>query len=382
MEREQFLEQIILAFEVHPIVAIIGPRQCGKTTLARQYAEKITKLPIENFFDLEDMEDLARLENPLIALSSLKDLVIIDEIQRIPNLFPTLRVIVDKPKCQQRFLILGSASQELIRQSSESLAGRIFYLELTPFSISEVGDPRTLWLRGGFPRSYLAKSDQASYLWRKSYVRTFLEQDIPSFGLSISPQNLYRFWMMLAHHHGQIVNFSEIGRSLNISYKTAQYYADILTHTLMIRQLQPWFENIGKRQVKSSKIYFRDSGIFHTLLSIENEGKLITNPKLGASWEGFALEEVIRKHKMGPMDCYFWSTQSHAELDLLLFLEGKRIGFEFKYGDAPKISKSMQIALKDLQLDKLYIIYPGKHSFTLNDKVFACGLERYIESSG
>lgn len=379
MERNSYLYKISLGFASHPIVALIGPRQCGKTTLARIYAVKESEMPIENYFDLEDIADLTRLQNPHQALSRLKGLIIIDEIQRVPELFPALRVLVDKENSEQHFLILGSASRELIHQSSESLAGRIFYIELTPFTLTETNNMDRLWLRGGFPRSYLANDDQTSYVWRKSYIRTFLEQDIPSFGFSIEPLKLHRFWMMLAHYHGQICHPSELGRSLDMSHVKARQYLDILTYTLMIRQLNPWFENISKRQVKSPKIYFRDSGIFHTLLDIEKMGDLIRHPKLGASWEGMALEEVIRFHQVNPMECYFWSTHSQAELDLLLFLKGKRVGFEFKFSDAPKLTKSMQIAMHDLQLEQLFVIYPGKHQYLLADNIIVCSLEQYIE---
>lgn len=378
MQRTKYLDRIASAFKIHPIVALLGPRQCGKTTLARMYATNGQAIPEENYFDLEDTHDLARLQNPQMTLSALKGLVIIDEIQRIPELFQTLRVLVDKPNAQQHFLILGSASRELIRQSSESLTGRIFYIEVTPFSLPETHHMKRLWLRGGFPRSYLADSEQASFVWRKSYIRTFIEHDIPNFGFAIAPQNLERFWMMLAHYHGQICHPTEIGKSLDISHKTSRHYLDIFTYTLMIRQLQPWFENISKRQVKSPKVYFRDTGILHTLMNIETEGNLVTNPKMGSSWEGFALEEIIRYHQASPSECYFWSTHSNAELDLLLFIKGKKIGFEFKYSESPQVTKSMKIAVHDLQLEKLFVIYPGIYQFQLEDRIEAVGLERYI----
>jgi hypothetical protein len=378
MDRKTFIERVSIAFQVHPIVAILGPRQCGKTTLARMYAKEKGALPQENYFDLEDLNDLERLKTPQSTFSLLKGLIIIDEVQRKPELFQTLRVFADKPGNDQKFLILGSSSKELLKQSSESLAGRIAYVELTPFSYEETKELEKTWFRGGFPRSFLANNDEESILWRKSYIKTFVEQDIPNFGFQIPPPQLRRFWMMLAHYHGNIFNASEIGKSLQLSYKTIQNYTDILTSTFMVRQLQPWFENISKRQVKSPKIYFRDSGLFHILLGLEQHSSLLTHPKLGASWEGFALEETIRHHKVDPIDCYFWSTHSQAELDLLIFKNEKRLGFEFKYTDSPKITKSMAIALEDLKLDELVLVYPGTKSFPLSKNIRVEGLENYF----
>lgn len=375
MERYQYLDKIKAAFEVTPIVALLGPRQCGKTTLAKQYVQGSP----ENYFDLEDPDDLIRLENSKLTLSRLKNLITLDEIQRLPEIFPLLRVLVDNKKLDQKYLILGSASRELIRQSSETLAGRISYIELTPFNSREVDNLNQLWLRGGFPRSYLANNQTISYAWRKEYIRTYLEQDIQMMGIQVSPENLRRFWMMLVHYHGNIFNASEIGRSLNLSHTTAKNYLDILSHTFMIRELKPWFENIGKRQVKSSKIYFRDSGIMHALLGISDESSLMLNPKLGASWEGFALEEIIRFIGADPLDCYFWATQANAELDLLVHQDGKRLGFEFKYSDMPQMTKSMHIALEDLKLDQLIVIYPGDKSYHPQKNVFICGLNEYIK---
>ncbi|CCB88839.1 ATP-binding protein [Simkania negevensis] len=378
MRRSYFLKQIKEGFNTHPIVGILGPRQCGKTTLARMYANERNTIPLENYFDLEDLNDIERLASPQTTLSELKGLIIIDEIQRRPELFQTLRVLVDRPNSQQKFLILGSASPDLLRQSSETLTGRIHYIELTPFNYNEVQDLTTLWHRGGFPRSFLANDSGASYIWRKSYIRTFIEQDIPSLGFKLPPEQLRRFWMMLTHYHGCMYNGSEIGRSINLSYKTIRSYTDILAGTMMIRQLQPWYENISKRQVKSPKIYFRDSGLFHVLLGIENESELRLHPKLGASWEGFALEEIIRYHEVDTYNCFFWATQASAELDLLILKKGKRLGFEFKYTDSPRVSKSMRIAINDLKLDEIVIIYPGIKSFSLDEKIRAAGLEQYL----
>jgi predicted AAA+ superfamily ATPase len=366
------------AFKVTPIVALLGPRQCGKTTLAKQYVAR-EEVQEENYFDLEDPDDLVRLENPKLTLSGLTNLIILDEIQRLPEIFPLLRVLVDNKKLNQKYLILGSASRELIQQSSETLAGRISYIEITPFSFSEVHDLEQLWLRGGFPRSYLAQDEQISFSWRKEYISTFLEKDIQMMGIQVSPQNLRRFWMMLVHFHGNIFNASEIARSLNISHPTARNYLDILAHTFMIRELKPWFENISKRQVKSPKVYFRDSGVMHTLMGIKNKKDLTTHTKLGASWEGFALEEIIRYIKPDPLDCYFWSTQADAELDLLILKDGKKLGFEFKYSDMPRMTKSMHIALEDLKLDQLTIIYPGSKKYSPQEKVFVWGFEDYLK---
>jgi predicted AAA+ superfamily ATPase len=377
MIKRLLLNLISESFEATPICALLGPRQCGKTTLAKVYTN-IRKDEDVHFFDLEDPLDLARLDNPKIAFESLKGIIVIDEIQLRPNLFSVLRVIVDNTNI--KFLILGSASQELIQQSSETLAGRISYLEMSPFSLQEVDDIQKLWLRGGFPKSYLSSTDKISMNWRKAYVRTFLEKDIPSFGFNISPHVIRRFWMMLTHYHGQVFNASEIGRSIEVTNKTASRYLDILAGTFMVRRLQPWHENISKRQVKSPKIYFRDSGILHALLGIENKENLYTNPKLGISWEGFAVEEIIRFLRADDEDCYFWSTQSGAELDLLIIKNGVKHGFEFKFTDNPKITKSMHIAMQDLKLDNLTIIVPHKVSSKISENISMYGVQDFINT--
>lgn len=372
MERLSFLKQVALQMKVHPICGVLGPRQVGKTTLARQYAKQYAQEQV-HFFDLENPFDLARLEEPYTALAQLDGLVIIDEIQNIPDLFPILRVLVDERP--RHFLILGSASRELIHQSSETLAGRIGYVELTPFMLEEVRDYKTLWGRGGFPRSFLSQSDEESILWRQAYITTFLERDIPNLGFKIPPAQIRRFWMMLSHVHGQIFNASDLGRSLGLTDHTIRKYLDILVGTFMMRSLQPWFENISKRQVKSPKIYFRDSGILHTLLGLNSQKDIENHPKLGASWEGFALEEIIRRYRARAEDCYFWATQSGAELDLLIIKDGKRRGFEFKYMDAPKVTPSMKIAFHDLKLDYLTVIYPGEKDYDLNDQISVMGIQ-------
>jgi predicted AAA+ superfamily ATPase len=378
MQRKSYLNEIIQALSDNPIVALLGPRQCGKTTLAHQLYEYTNLNPI-TYFDLENPVDLARLTEPFLALMPLTGLVIIDEIQLSPNLFPILRVLVDQ-KADLKLLILGSASRELLKQSSESLAGRIQYIEISPFSYSEVNEFPKLWIRGGFPRSFLATTENASVTWRKNYIRTFMEQDIPNLGFKIPPANIRRFWLMLAHYHAQLFNASELGNSLNLTHHTVKHYLDILAGTFMVRVLNPWFENISKRQVKSSKIYLRDSGIYHTLLNINKENELLINPKLGASWEGFALESVIKALGVDSNDCYFWSTHSHAELDLLIVEGLDRRGFEFKYNQAPKITPSMRIALHDLKLEKLVVIYPGTTRYALAPNIECIGLEMFCTS--
>lgn len=376
MIRKEYLTQIEQQFSIHSVCAILGPRQVGKTTLAHAYIEKYFDVEDTQFFDLENPIDLLRLENPMIALTQIKaNLIIIDEIQRLPNLFPILRVLVDRKGNNKKFLILGSASRDLIRQSSETLAGRIGYIELPPFSLAETKDTARLWLRGGFPLSYLATSNAKSYLWRQSYIRTFLERDIPALGFSIPPEQIRRFWLMLSHYHGQVFNASEIGRSLGISNHTTQRYLDILAGTFMVRILVPWFESLHKRQVKSPKIYFRDSGILNALVGIPNETELYKWPRLGSFWEGYALEEVIRTLHAQPEECYFWATHADAELDLLIIKNGKRVGFEFKYADKPSATKSMHTALKDLSLHGLIIIHPGSEIFPLTHNIIVCGLE-------
>jgi len=375
MNRELYLEEIKNHFRIHTVCALLGPRQVGKTTLAKMYIKEY--FPNDAvFFDLENPLDLARLENPMLALGSIDHkIVVIDEIQRRPELFPVLRVLADQEEKKRKFLILGSASRELIQQSSETLAGRIGYIELPPFSLFEVKNSEKLWVRGGFPRSYLAETDHDSFLWRQSYIQTFLEQDIPNLGFNIPPQQMRRLWLMLAHYHGQIFNASEIGRSLGVSHHTVQKYVDILAGTFMIRILTPWFENLQKRQVKSPKVYFRDSGILNALLGISDKIQLDTNPKLGSFWEGFALEEIIRMLEATSNECFFWATHADAELDLLIIKNNRRIGFEFKYTDSPKITKSMRIAQEDLKLDHLGVIYPGTEIFPLSETINAYGLE-------
>jgi predicted AAA+ superfamily ATPase len=377
MLRQKFLTLIEQHFQVHKVCALLGPRQCGKTTLSKDFA-KLYQIPNINIFDLENPLDLERLNEPMLALSDLQGFVIIDEIQYKPNLFPILRVLADNKNI--KFLVLGSASRDLIKQGSETLAGRIGYIEMTPFDISETFEVTRLWLRGGFPLSYLSKDEELSVMWRQNYIKTFLERDIPNLGFSIPAAQLRKFWIMICHYHGGIFNASELGKSLGISYHTAKHYLEILEGTFMIRVLQPWYENLKKRQVKTPKIYFRDSGIYHTLLGLNNNELLSHSPKLGASWEGFALEQIIRFYKVEPEECYFWASHSTAEIDLLIFKNGRRIGFEFKYTDTPKITPSMKLSLEYLKLDQIKVIFPGNIKFKLSEQIEAVGLESLVNS--
>lgn len=375
MKRNDYINKINHLFNVNPVVALLGPRQCGKTTMAKQFHQAFDG--IVHYFDLENPIHLAQLESPMLALEDLTGLIVIDEIQRRPNLFPPLRVLIDQHK-NRRFLILGSASRDLIQQSSETLAGRISYLECTPFNFSETHDAEKLLIRGGFPRSYLAENDQLSYEWRGDYITTFLERDIPNLGFRIPPATLRRFWMMLAHYHGQIFNASELGGALGTAHTTIRHYLDILVSTFMVRELHPWFENIQKRQVKSSKIYFRDNGIYLTLMNIPSSHDLKNHPKLGATWEGFAMEQIIQYLQMPSEQCYFWAVHQQAELDLLIMKNGKRLGFEFKYQDAPAKTNSMVIANEILKLDHLFVIYPAGKTYLLDKNIQVISLEDFI----
>lgn len=361
--RPVYLENLSTALRRSRITAVLGPRQCGKTTLVRMFGMDKPA----TYFDLESQPDLQRLQNPEMVLGSLKDIVVLDEIQNMPILFNVLRVLVDRPESQTRFVILGSASPDLIKNVSETLAGRVEFIELSGFDIQETGSEnrQTLWLRGGFPRSFLADSDEDSLAWREGFVRTFLERDIPQLGITIPSSAMRRFWTMLAHYHGQLWNASEISRSMGLSDKTVRSYLDILTGTFMIHQIQPWHENIGKRQVKSPKIYFRDSGLLHALINIHDYHTLLGHPRIGASWEGFALNQFLSIVR--PEQCYFWSTYSGAELDLFFHRGGRRYGIEFKFSEAPKVTRSMQIAINDLKLDHLWIVHPGKHAYPIDD---------------
>jgi predicted AAA+ superfamily ATPase len=375
ISRARIQKSIVQGLARHPAVALLGPRQCGKTTLARQVAAREGA----RIFDLENPDDAAALENPMLALESLKGLVVLDEVQRRPELFPVLRVLMDRESAPAKFLLLGSASPFLVRSVTESLAGRVAFIDLQGFSLDEVGvaDLSRLWARGGFPRSFLAEDENSSHGWRRDFIRTFIEKDFSTLGLGATPSGLGRLWQMAAHYHGQTLNASEIGRALGESYKTVQRHLELLEGAFMIRLLRPWFENIGKRLVKSPKLYVRDSGLFHSLLGIGNHESLLGHPKIGASWEGFALEQILAR--LPKMDAWFWGTQGGAELDLLIQPNGKRIGFEFKVADAPKMTKSLSIAQNDLGLHKLLVVKPRGHGYPLENNIRAASLDEALE---
>lgn len=370
--------RIVTALGRSRVVALLGPRQCGKTTLARQF------VPVDSaaYFDIEDPLSLARLDEPMTALRELSGLVVIDEVQRRPELFPILRVLADRTPLPARFLILGSAAPDLLRQSSESLAGRMETVPLSGFTITEVGMPahQSHWLRGGFPLSFLATNDSNSAAWRKSFIQTLLERDIPAFGFGTPAATLFRFWTMLAHYHGQVWNAAEPARSLGIGETSVRRYLDLLEGVYMVRQLQPWHENLKKRQVKSPKVYIRDSGLLHQLLGIRTLPELLSHPKCGASWEGYVIEEIISW--LRPDEVYFWATHAGAELDLLLFKDGRRFGVEIKRADAPKLTPSMRTALEDLRLDRLVVIYPGERRYALTEQVEVVPLMELCSNGG
>jgi predicted AAA+ superfamily ATPase len=374
--RPRLLNRVLQFIEEAPITVLLGARQTGKTTLAQMAAQdhKAHTGDKVHFFDLERAPSRAALSTPEVTLDPLRGLVILDEIQRLPLLFETLRPLSDRPHIQTKFLVLGSASPDLVRGVSESLAGRALFVSVPGFSIDEVGveNMDSLWVRGGFPRSFLALTEGASLRWRDAFVSTFLERDMPQLGIRIPAETLRRFWTMLAHYHGQVWNASEIARSISASSKTALHYRDILAGAYVLRVLPPWFENLKKRQVKSPKIYIRDSGLLHALLGIRKMHDLRSHPRYGASWEGFALELVLAF--FGSDNAYFWSTQRGAELDLLLMRGGSRWGFEFKCNDAPSMTKSIHVALKDLGLKRVFIVYPGKERYAVHKKVEAIPL--------
>ena len=368
IDRPTPAKRIREALAVHPCAALTGPRQCGKTTLARQIAAETSP---STFFDLEAAVDRQRLAAPGQTLGRLRGLVVIDEIQRMPSLFETLRVLVDRPSCDARFLLLGSASPRLVKGVSESLAGRVGLVDLGGFDLREtgVGVWRRLWGRGGFPRSFLARGARASSLWRRNFVRTFLERDIPQLGITIPAESLRRFWTMVAHYHGQTWNAAEFARALGSSEGTARRYLDILAGAFMVRVLPPWFENLKKRQVKAPKTYVRDTGLLHSLLGIPGEDQLLGHPKVGASFEGFVVEQLLGA--LETRNAYYWATHAGAELDLFVLHGGKRYGFECKFTDAPGTTRSMRVALKDLKLDHLWVVYPGDEGYVLDDRISA-----------
>ncbi len=379
IEREEHLQRLRSLTRQFPVVGILGARQVGKTTLARQLVES-HRGPV-TYFDLESAEDLARIADPMLALRPLTGLIVLDEVQRRPDLFTQLRVLVDEPRTRRRFLVLGSASPDLLRQTSETLAGRIAYHELGGFALEEVGSRQwsKLWRRGGFPRSFLARSEAESLEWRKAMIRTFLERDIPALGLRLPAVTLRRFWMMLAHYHAQVWNASEFARSFGVAHTTVQRYLDLLGATFMVRQLPAWHENIGKRQVKAPKVYLRDSGLLHALLDLGSGDAVESHPKVGASWEGFALDAVVTRLGAQLEECHFWAAHSGAELDLLVVRGNARLGFEFKRTTAPATTRSMHVALEDLRLSRIDVVHAGSRSFPMHPKIRAIALSRLLE---
>lgn len=364
IERERVNRHVMQALKRSRIVALVGPRQSGKTTLARQLVPRGPR-----YFDLEEPASLARLDEPMTALEPLRGLVAIDEVQRRPDLFPVLRVLADRRPAPARFLLLGSAAPGLLRQASESLAGRIETIELSGFQMDEVGDGRlaALWWRGGFPRSFLARSGRDSRAWRRHFIATYLERDLPQLGIAIPPAALLRFWRMVAHSHGSAWSGADIARSLGVSEPTVRRYLDLLTGLFLVRQLQPWHANLAKRQVKSPKVYVRDSGLLHELLGVASPDDLLAHPECGASWEGFAIEQVLGT--VAPDEAYFWATHQGAELDLLLVVDGRRYGVEVKRNDAPRMTPSIRVALDDLELHHLTVLYPGRQAYDLDARV-------------
>lgn len=376
IERKRYLDLLRARLKQFPVVGLIGARQVGKTTLARMLAAELGGTTTH--LDLEDPRDVARLREPMLALEPLSGLVIIDEIQRAPELFEVLRVLADRPGTPARFLVLGSASPLLLRRTSESLAGRVAYVELNGLSLDEVGTESLdcRWNRGGFPRSFLAETDADSVTWRHEFIRTFLERDVPQLGYRLASSTLRRFWTMLAHYHGQILNSSELGRALGAADTTVRSYVDVLAASFLVFQLQPWHENLKKRQVRRPKVYLSDTGLLHTLLGLETSDDLAGHPKVGASFEGFALGEAVRVLEARPEECYFWATHAGAELDLLVVRGNERRGLEFKRTDSPRLTRSMRTAMQDLRLDRLDVIHAGRNTFQMADRVHAVPLGR------
>lgn len=377
--RQRHLSTIEELFETFPVVGILGARQVGKTTLARHYADQFDG-PITHF-DLEDPTAVARLEAPKLALADLRGLVVLDEVQHRPDLFPVLRVLADRPDAPARFLVLGSASPELLRQSSESLAGRIAYHELSGFDLDEVGAEEIdrLWMRGGFPRSFTAAADAQSFRWRRELVRTYLERDLPMLGFRIGPETIRRFWTMVAHYHGQTWNGAELSRSLGVSESSVRHYLDILCDTFMARRLRPWHTNLGKREVKAPKVYLADSGILHRLLGLDTKEALMSHPKVGGSFEGFAIEQVISRLGAERDECFFWGLHSGAELDLLVVRGQRRLGFEVKLTDSPRTTRSMHSALDSLGPERIDVLHAGSDTFQLSEHVRAVALSRVVQ---
>lgn len=366
--------QIQQALKRSRVVALIGPRQCGKTTMARE----LVSADSPNYFDLEDPQSLARLDQPMTALKPLRGVVVIDEVQRRPDLFPILRVLVDRTPLPARFLILGSTSSDFLRQSAESLAGRLETIEMRGFCLEEIGLKAQMrhWFRGGLPLSYLARTEKDSEIWRKQFIQTFLERDLVQWGINIPAVTLFRFWTMLAHYHGQTWNAAEPARSLGVTEPTVRRYLDILSGVFMIRQLFSWHANLKKRQVKAPKVYLRDTGLLHHLLGIRSEKELLMHPKCGASWEGYVIEETL--HILRPEEAYYWATHNGAEIDLVMIKDGRMFGVECKRLDAPKLTPSMKIALQDLWLERILVIYPGTRRYKIADHIEAVPFEEVV----
>ena len=379
VDRPREISTLRRLLRLHPVVGIIGARQVGKTTLAHAYAAGAKMLV--SYFDLEDPEDLARLADPMLALKTLKGLVVIDEVQRLPEIFRVLRVLADRPGRQARFLILGSASPELLRQGAESLAGRVVFHELKGFALDEVGVARRrrLWLRGGFPKGYLARTDAGSHEWRRAFIQTFLERDLPQLGIHIRSAALRRFWSMLAHYHAQTWNSSEFARAFGVADTTVRNYLDVLSAALVVHQLPPWHENISKRQVKAPKVYIADTGILHALLNLPRLRDLEGHPKVGASWEGFVIGQVIRRIGARPEECYFWATHAGSELNLLVVSGGLRLGYEIKRTSSPRLTPSLRNAAKDLKLKSLDVIHSGDTTFPMAPGIRAVAFSRLLE---
>ena len=369
VHRRHHLRRLTLLLREFPVVALLGARQIGKSTLARQLVA--ARRGPTTWFDLENPPDLVRLADPGLELRRLRGLVVLDEIQRLPDVFPLLRVLADRLRTPARFLVLGSASPELLRQTSETLAGRIAFHELDGFDLREVSDLERLWLHGGFPRAFLARSPAAGRRWRDDFVRTFLERDVPGLGSTVPSTTLRRFWTMLAHWHGQLWNGAEFGRAFGVANTTVRRYLDLLTAVFLVRQLQPWHENVAKRQVRSPKVYIGDSGILHALLGLNTREALVSHPKVGASWEGFVVRQVMSLLAASPEQCFHWSTYSGAELDLLVVAGNRRYGFEVKRTEAPRLTASMRSAVETLDLQRLDVVHAGQHLYPLAPRVRA-----------
>jgi predicted AAA+ superfamily ATPase len=380
--RTRHLTHLLALLRRNPVVGVVGARQVGKTTLARQVGERFEG-PVRRF-DLEDPDDLARLSEPRLALGDLRGLVIVDEVQRRPDLFPVLRVLADRPGLPARFLILGSASPDLLQQSAESLAGRIGYHEVGGYGLDEVAKtgaaPERLWVRGGFPRSYLARTEADSFEWRRAFVRTFLERDLAQLGIRIPGATMHRFWRMLAYYHAQVWNGAELARAFGVAGTTVRRYLDVLTGALVLRQLPPWHENVGKRQVKAPKVYVADAGLLHALLGLATRDDLEGHPKVGASWEGFVVSEVLARLGAAPDEAFFWASHAGAELDLLVVRGRRRMGFEVKRTTAPAVTRSMRAARETLRLARVDVIHGGRETFPLEEGFRAVALADLLDA--